>query len=279
MRQFFILASVLVSMASASNAHDPEMGRATAILNEGVIVEQGGVKILFDPIYDNGFNAFPEQSEAFKQAIIEGASPYDGVDAIFVSHFHGDHFSTPNMLRLMKAQSKVRLYAPAQAVEAMKANENWMPEIANRVEAIDLKTGEAPVAFMLGETKIEAIRTPHIGWPNDHLQVENITFRVSLAGGVRVMHMGDADTAKEHFSPYHEFFSSARSHLGFVPFWFFDGPESVTYMDKALNIRHAVGIHTPIEVPESLKKARKEYGADYFSKLGETRYVGETEKN
>ena len=276
----FLFIAIIACLWGVKNAsaHDAQSGRATAILNEGVIVEAGDRKILFDPIYDNGFQAFPEMSDDLKTSIINGAPPYDSVVAIFVSHYHGDHFSTSNMLRLLTAQSEVLLYAPSQAIDALMADENWTPELENRVMSVALETGSAPATFTLGDIKIEAVRTPHAGWPNNHAEVENITFRVTLTDDVRVMHMGDADADPLHFAPHAAFFSAARTHMGFVPFWFIN-PKGMMFMEAELNIAHPVGVHVPIDVPESLISAREKLNADFFSELDETRYIGETEKN
>ncbi|MCH8980798.1 MBL fold metallo-hydrolase, partial [candidate division KSB1 bacterium] len=52
--------------------------------------------------------------------IFAGQAPYDGVDAVFISHSHGDHFSASDMMRLLRERQDIRLYAPLQAVAAMR---------------------------------------------------------------------------------------------------------------------------------------------------------------
>ena len=264
-RIFFVAATVAVF--SSACAHEPSPGVVRSILNEGVLVEQGESKILFDPIYDNGFNAFPEQSVELKEAIISGLPPYDDVEAIFVSHYHDDHFSIPNMIRLLKAQESVRLYAPQQAVEALKADDNWDAPLIARVISIVLQNEDAAMVMSLDAMTIEALRTPHTGWPEYHKDVENITFRITMPEGARVMHLGDADKNPEFFKPHENFFERAQTHMGFAPFWFFEEEESILFLEEALNIDHAVGIHVPIDVPDYLK----EDGKDYFSTEGEVR--------
>ena len=54
-------------------------------------------------------------------ALLAGEPPFDEVDAVFVSHVHGDHFSALGMAALLTRRPAVKLYAPAQAVTAMAA--------------------------------------------------------------------------------------------------------------------------------------------------------------
>ena len=260
--------TALGAMASA-HAHETIVGEARAILNEGVLVESGEAKVLFDPLYDEGFGTFPELDPELRAAIITGAAPYDRLDAVFVSHFHGDHFSAPGIVKLLLAQPDVQLFAPAQAVAALQESEDWEARLADQVNAVSLENGDAAIVFEIDDLHIEALRTPHIGWPKNHAQVENITFRVTLDDGARVMHLGDADRAPQHFAPHAEFFGETPTHMGFAPFWFLSDAAGAAFLKEALNIDHAVGVHVPIEVPEPLKAS----GADYFNELGETREI------
>ena len=265
------LALVLLqfSLARPLSAHDPETGRATSILNEGVIVEHGDTKVLFDPIYDNSFNTYAEMGEDLKAKIINGDAPFDGVDAIFVSHFHGDHFSAPNMLRLLAAQGEVKLFAPAAAVDAMRSAAGWDEGLSERITSVSLELAGPSARYSLEDITVESVRVPHSGWPRFHKDVENIIFRVTLANSSRVMHLGDAGTDDSHFAPHHEFLRKERTGIAFVPYWMFGRPDSDEFFDSVLNAQSAVGIHVPANVPEALKQS----GKDYFGKLGETRSI------
>ena len=90
------------------------------LANEGVMVTHGESKILIDPLYQNSYDTYQLVPDEVRDAIFAGDSPYDSVDAVFVSHHHGDHFSAEDMLRLLRSQTGTRLYAPAQAVAAVR---------------------------------------------------------------------------------------------------------------------------------------------------------------
>lgn len=265
-----IIALAGCSDASESVAQAPENeNRVVSILNAGIRAEFGEAKFLFDPLYDNHFGSFAEMGPELIERIIAGDAPYDGVDTVFVSHAHGDHFSAEYLNRMLTAQSNVRLVVPGQAVEVMRASPLWQEALADRIIPIELENGGPPHRFELAGAYIEAFRTPHTGWPDRHGDTHNITYRVSSKSGARIIHLGDADLVEEHFAPSAEMLASKRSNIAFVPYWSFSGAEFDSFIDETLHAQAAVGIHVPAKVPEALAHS----GRDYFSHEGQERVI------
>ena len=257
-----------ISVNESGSKVDGAASTVTSILNAGVQAQMrranGTAKFLFDPLYDNHFGSLAEMDAALIDAIISGQSPYDGVDAVFVSHAHGDHFSAEYLTRMMAAQSDVLVIAPEPAVEAMQGHELWQASFAERITPVALKNGDAPLAFEIAGANVEALRTPHAGWPDRHAAVHNITYRVTGSDGARIMHLGDADPAEEHFAPHSEFFQAKRTGLAMVPFWFLNANVPASRIDETLNTQSAVGIHVPVKTPQWLIDS----GKTHFSEPG-----------
>lgn len=253
----------------------PSAGTATSILNAGVMTElgevqgNGSIKFLFDPLYDDHFGSLEELPPELIEAIVSGAPPYDAVDAVFVSHAHGDHFSASQLTRLMVAQPKVQIVAPEQAVARMRVDANWQAEFESRVTAITLENGEASQGFELAGAMIEAFRSPHNGWPESHSNVHNITYRVSARAGDgltgRIMHLGDADPAAEHYAALTDFLAAKRTGLAMVPFWFYQQDDLEALIGETLNAQMPAAMHVPARVPAYLENGEFEY----FSEVGE----------
>lgn len=267
-----LLVLALLCLTSHSALAHSVGGQAHYIANEGVMVQSGDRKILFDPIFDNGFGTFPMVEADVREKLMNGEAPFDGVDAVFVSHAHGDHFAANDMVQYMLSNPNVRLIAPPQALEQMRGVDDWDQRLTDRVMAqpIALNTsmdhifdlGVANDAFTVGVTRL---RVPHIGG-DMHEAVENIIYRVTLAPDATVMHLGDADADTAMFENQSALFQSVRTDMAFVPFWFIASPGDELTRDL-LNAAHTVGIHVAIDVPEDLAVS----GADYFSIPGESR--------
>lgn len=279
-RSLFAAFAALALAACSASSETPAAApgattgdRAVSILNAGVRAELGGGKFLFDPVYDNHFGTLAKMDPAVTERIVAGAPPYDHVDAVFVSHAHGDHFSAKHLLRLLAAQPEVQLVAPAQAVEQLRAAPGWREDYANRIVTVSLDNGGPAQRFEVAGATVEAIRTPHSGWPGRHADVANIAYRITGPDGARVMHLGDADAAEAHFAPYREVLDEARTQIAFVPFWFFAAPHPDELIDETLNAESAVGIHVPTKVPGSLKDS----GRDYFTGEGQERAISPPE--
>src|SRR5690606_33401705 len=150
-----------------------------------------------------------------------GEPPFDGVDAVFVSHYHDDHFSPPDLIELLRRRGDVHLYAPAQAVAALRAVGGADEESdARRHHAVDLAYGDEPQRIEMPGLLIEAARIPHAGWP-ELTDVENVAWRITLDESTTVLHLGDADTDDAHFAPHEAHWRQRRLHLAFPPYWYF----------------------------------------------------------
>ena len=77
---------------------------AQYLANAAMLVTNGGSKVVFDPLFRNDFGTYERVPEPMERALFAGAPPFDGLDAVFVSHYHEDHFSAVDVLRLLEAR-------------------------------------------------------------------------------------------------------------------------------------------------------------------------------
>lgn len=247
----------------SARAHDP--ASATYIANEGVLVTQGETKILFDPLFGEGFGIYQTVPKAILDKMMGGEAPFDGVDAIFISHAHDDHFEAKDVATYMATHTGVKLYAPQQAVNQLQTHLDPDSPILKRVTAFDLGVGSAAKTVATNDLNIEAVRIPHSG---NRPTIENTVFRVTLDDKITVMHMGDATTDMSRYRPHAEHWQARRTHMAFPPYWLltsYGGPQILDFM----NIETSVGTHVPVKVPQDLERRE----ADYFSKPGEIRVI------
>ncbi|MGE0363284.1 MAG: MBL fold metallo-hydrolase [Vicinamibacterales bacterium] len=255
----------------------PAAGSATAqyLANAAVLVTDGATKVVFDPLFRNDFGQYERVPDAMERALFAGAPPFDGLDAVFVSHHHEDHFSAEDVLRLLEAQPGLRLYAPAQAVAGMRAvAAARLDAVTDRVHAVALQYRDAPVTVRHGTLLVEAVRVPHSGWPARQQQVENIAFRVTLDAATTVVHLGDADASDVHFERDEAFWRRRGTHLALPPYWFFLSPAGRQVLERRIAATQAIGMHVPADVPGRAADRAPELRAhELFTEPGEVRAI------
>lgn len=237
------------------------------------MIAHGDTKILFDPIFHYGPDTYQRLPQEMRAAIMAGQAPYDGVDGVFISHYHPDHFSASGLLELLKSQNAIRLYAPAQAVAEMRKIATADDEsVFERVTIFDLEYGDAPVFVRRDGLLIEAIRVPHAGWPTARTDVQNIAFRVTLEDTSTVVHLGDADPRIVHFEQDESFWEERGIDLALPPYWFFLSTDGREILENRIYARHSIGIHVPAEFAEDRSTIPEELlGDDLFMQPGEGR--------
>lgn len=267
MKTKLILLLSLLNLSFNSYSHQ-QKATATYLGNEGVMVQNGESKIIFDPFFHNGFNHYQLVPEDIRQAIFNSTPPYDNIQAIFVSHAHADHFAADDMLQYLTAHPETKLIASNQAIDKLWQLDKSQSVLKQTI-SIDLKRGDEPKTLVVGNLFIEAVRIPHAGWPG-RADISNLVFRVTLNKSVTIMHMGDADPNDIHFKPYKDYWQKNLTNTAFPPYWFFTSEEGQEILDERINAENAVGVHVPIKVPASLQMT----GEAYFSQPSEQKDVG-----
>jgi L-ascorbate metabolism protein UlaG (beta-lactamase superfamily) len=242
------------------------------LANEGVMVTHEDTKVLFDPLFNNGFGQYQMVPTAMRAAILAGDPPYDDVDAVFVSHHHGDHFSAEDVLRLLRAQTDTKLYAPLQAVTAIRqiasADDGQTLE---RLVGLDLDYGDSPVSIAAENLVVDAVHIPHSGWPAARTDVQNIAFRITLDNASTVLHLGDADPRTVHFDPDPEYWEERTVDLALPPYWWFMTPAGVELLENRIDVRKSIGIHVPDEFSDAANVPAELLGYELFTNPGEGR--------
>ena len=253
-------------MVSAHGDHH-QPGQVTYLGNEGLLVESGGHKILFDPFFHNDFGTYQLVPEELRQKMLKGQAPYDDISIVFISHAHEDHFDAKDVITFLLANPRAKLVAPQQAIQQLD-NVNTGVVQPDRLISLSLDFGDTPISRSLTNILFDVVRIPHAGWPG-RADIENLVYRVRLSEDAVVMHMGDADPDVEHYLPYKQHWQRFFTHMAFPPYWFYYSMEGRDILDSYLNVGESIGVHVPVKTPDFLIKE----GYPFFSKPGETRTI------
>ena len=274
LRNFILATMLLVATATSSTARaDSE---AQYIANAGVMVISGEIKIVFDPLFREDYGQYELAPDVMQRQLVEGLPPFDGIDAVFVSHSHDDHFDPELMLEFLGRNEDVRFFGPGQALSALRAADAAATEaMAERLNAVSPKYGAAPVELKIAGLHVVAINIPHAGWPDHMIDVENLAFSVTLDADTRIVHLGDADTGEEHYEISAEYWRSHQHHLALPPYWFFIREQGRKALEESIAADHAIGVHVPARMPDEPQSRPPEFeGHDLFTRPGEKRRIG-----
>ncbi len=251
--------------------------RAMYLANEGVMVESGDTRILFDPLFRYRSDYYQRVPAIMEHALFNGQAPFQDIDAVFISHYHADHYAPELILRLLKAQPGIHLFAPAQAVEQLAAiSGDTDSAVFERITPVALEYPGSAWTSTLDKIEVGAVLIPHSGWPKlTTEEVQNIAWRVTLEGRTTVLHMGDADPDPRHFKPHDRFWEDREIGMAFPPHWFFLSKGGLNVLARHLDPVESVGVHIAAD-PRERDTALAAF--DVFTHPGETRLI-ESRKN
>jgi L-ascorbate metabolism protein UlaG (beta-lactamase superfamily) len=272
MIRFLVLLLIFSLSPRALAAEDPAP-RAVYIANMGAMIERGETKILFDPLFHYDPDTYDRVPAEVEAALLAGSEPWDGIDAVFISHHHGDHFDPATILELLRAQQTIELFGPEQAAAAIRERVvDPGDPLLQRVHGLSLENGMASTDIVFGPLLVEAVRIRHAGWPNRHADIENIVFRVTLDNETTVMHFGDADVEDAHFAKSPEHWTERHSHLAMPPYWFFLSNEGRRILQDRIGADEVIGMHVPTDVPDDPASRHESLqDVDLFVMPGEAR--------
>ncbi|GJL90949.1 MAG: hypothetical protein DHS20C04_06080 [Hyphococcus sp.] len=241
--------------------------------NAGILVATKDVKIMFDAFFNDSYGGrFTLVPPEIEEPLFRGAPPYDNVDAIFVSHAHGDHFSPEPTIRYMRAHRDVLLFATRQTVDALK-NGGADDQLIDRITAFDLVPGESHPPLHVKGISIEVTAIQHNGG-EQMADVQNLAFRVALTPETIVMHLGDSTPDLELFQRYHDLWKRTPVAYAFAPYWFVTSEPGRRILDKLVAAQSTNAIHFPSQASDQREAFEEEYKTHVLTLPGEVVVVG-----
>lgn len=273
-----ILCLALLCVAATDTRADADAS-ATYLANAGVLLQDGESKVLIDPLFRLSHEYYLSVPGPMENSMLNGDAPFDGVDALLVTHYHLDHFSPNLLLNYLMINPGVQLFAPEQAGAALRryASEDDSP-LLERVTELNLSHFGEPFRHELGEILIEAVRIPHSGWPDANRGTQNLAYRVTLNQAATVLHLGDSAPQADLFEKFSDYWNERKPHMVMAPYWFFLEGDGRRILDSILGGASSVGVHVPSEVPTDPDHRRAEHrDLNIFTKPGEIRPIPHAE--
>lgn len=224
----------------------------TFLANEGFLIESGRYSVLIDAFVreqEGIYGALP--TEVHKE-LVNARPPFDGLTIVLVSHEHADHVQMRSLEKYLGNNSQAQLMTSPRVIEALRGGSRDFQAIQRRVTPIPTVRG-SPNKLVQEEMSLEFFQLEHGGKANEG--GFNLAHLIEI-GGVRLLHVGDAEPTPANFSPYK--LASRNIDVAFVPYWFFGSPAGMQVLQEEIRARTVVACHVPPREWERLDQLLKE---------------------
>lgn len=206
----------------------------TFLANEGVLLSSGTSEVLIDALYLK-YKTYAIPVDSTRAALARARPPFDGVDLILATHWHGDHFHPEPVAAHLRANPGATLLTSRQVVDSLRGRAPAADPISSRVVAHTVAPGTSR-QVTVGGIRVELLGLPHGGHPG----VEHLGYIVEL-GGRRVLHVGDADITELAFAPFR--LDTARIDVALVPYQAVTSRAERRVVEQWIRPRQVVAFH------------------------------------
>lgn len=228
MRRILLALLVLLALPLAAQVE------VTYLANEGVMLRGGGAAVLIDALH-GPYKSYAAAPANVRAAMERADAPYR-VDLVLVSHIHADHFDAAMVANHLKNNGAARLISSRQVTDAVLAQ---LPAaLANRVRAVTPRAGESILAHSSPNLNVRILGLPHGGPQRSAIQ--NLGHLIEI-GGVKVLHIGDADVDPALFANFA--LPAETIDLALIPEWYLAYEEGQKLVREQIRPLRIAAVH------------------------------------
>jgi len=231
-RDFTTFYRVPFAEALASAEDGPEL---RYVANAGMLVTVGGRRFLIDAPIRDGIAPYATSPARERDRLEAARPPYDGVDAVLITHWHEDHFSPDAVAAHLAHNPRAVVVSSPEVVERLRAAAPHLP--AARLRAVLPSPGRSE-EVRVGDVPVRVLRLRHN--PSPRLPEQHVGFLIG--DSTPVLHVGDADPAADNFALLR---ALPRVDLALLPFWYVLDPTNRRLVADVIGPRQVVGMHLP----------------------------------
>jgi L-ascorbate metabolism protein UlaG (beta-lactamase superfamily) len=210
-----LLAAIVLFTPYAASAQV----EITYLGNEGVLLRSPTASVLVDALH-GPYKMYATASAATRAKLEQGQPPYDAIDLVLVSHVHADHFDPAMVARRLEARSGVKLVSSPQVIDAVRDQLRSNSQATSRMETVAVEPGLSRTVRVKPGLTVTLLGLPHGG--RSWNEIQNLGHIIEI-GGVKVLHVGDADTDPAMFAKFR--LVDERIDIALLPDWYlaYDG--------------------------------------------------------
>ena len=237
------------------------------IANEGVLISSRDKRVLIDGLHRRYGPEYAYLPDAEREKIESARPPFDKIDLILVSHFHGDHFHPESVGLYLKNNTKAVFASSHQVVDEVATKFSDYAAIKDRVHPINYSLKSIQPMNLAG-IDVTFLGVGH--GSGRHASIQNLGHVISL-GGKKLVHIGDADISDEIFDAFD--LELQGIDIAFLPSWFLTSKSGQELIERHIRPRHIIAVHLgPGDAEEITREVKKNFpAADVFSTMLEKR--------
>jgi L-ascorbate metabolism protein UlaG (beta-lactamase superfamily) len=215
-----------------------------------MLVTVEGRTFLIDAPIRDGIVPYATSPSVERGRLEEARPPYDGVDAILITHWHEDHFSPDAAAaHLMRNPRAVFLSSP-EVASRLRAVAPGLP--ADRVRAVLPSPGQS-AEVPVGGVTVRVLRIRHN--PTRRLPEQHVGFLIGEK--TPVLHVGDADPVPDNFTLLRDL---PRVDVALLPFWYVLDAANRRFVADSIRPARIVAIHLPPGEATSVARTLRDAG-------------------
>lgn len=221
--------------------------KVTYIANEGVMIEAGDDKILIDGLHRKYLDEYAYPPDDLREQMETAKGEFKDIDLLLFSHIHGDHFSVESARRHLLNNSEAVLATSPQIVDAVRKDFGELSKIEARIEPI-------PWEWKTEHTYGKQVKIRFLGLSHGtgrHATIQNFG-HVIEAGGLKFLHLGDADMSDENFDVFD--LEKAGIDVAFIPYWYLLSERGRELVDRQFNPKRIIAVHVDVNEAQKIKK-------------------------
>jgi L-ascorbate metabolism protein UlaG (beta-lactamase superfamily) len=205
------------------------------VANAGMFVTVDGGRFLIDAPIRDGIAPYPTSPPVERSRLEAARPPYDGVDAILVTHWHEDHFDAHAAAAHLAHNPRALFISSPEVVERLRRVDPAVPPA--RTRAVLPEPGKAE-ELQAGGVPVRVLRIRHN--PARRLPEQHVGFLIGAAS--RVLHVGDADPEAENFALLR---GLPAVDVALLPYWYLLGEANRRLVAESIRPGRIVAMHLP----------------------------------
>lgn len=235
MRICLRLLALLATSAAVVPAQPPDVV-LTYLANMGVLLRHGGTTVVVDGLHRGELRTYAAVPPSLLEPLEQARAPFERIDLVLTTHRHRDHFDAASVAARLATDPQVVYVAPRETIEILRQRSAAAADAA-RVRAVVPPAGGEQSMTVAG-VAIAVLDLPHNPTPTG--SVDNVGYLLDL-GGMRVLHVGDADAAAARFDVHG--LARRSVDVAIVPFWYLTGEDAA--VRRSIGARTWFATHVP----------------------------------